>query len=301
MNPKVPYVRHIVQGLAPCGFNGALLPMNDKVKRFALVYRDDGKVTIHGGDTKGLGLRSCYLNNDYRVVSEDRAMSIPQNIDPRLIWWKDKPYMLSRYIGQRWRIELWPLEITDDKIDVFDGWPHWPFDKIGNWPGYTMPHEVNWTPFVEDDKLFIVHYPRPHRILRVYDDGRIDRVTELDWCLPKGWLTDIRGSTPPVDLHDGTWLGTFHSHSPKHAYHTGFYRFKAHQPWLVISASRTPVYGPEDTQDAPKPWRYWIANVFPSSMQIEGDLVRLCSGLSGVQVAIDHFSLKDILEDMVPI
>ena len=125
-------------------------------------------------------------------------------------------------------------------------------------------------------------------------------MVECDWVPPRGWSTDLRGSTPPAQLPDGTWLGTFHTHSLKHEYHTGFYRFSPRQPWLVLGASRTPVWGPEDSR-IQKPWRYGIPNYFPMSLQVEGDLVRVAAGIAGTQVVVDHLSLDDILKDMAPI
>jgi hypothetical protein len=312
------YTRYVLCGLAKDGFNGSMLDLGDK---FAMVYRDDGPTRPDGKDDNVLRLRSCFVGHDYRV-SNDRGPLITDNIDPRLFMWRDNLYMLTRWVEyprvRDWRMELWPLQVAksipDGAVVDFGVYPdkrHFIFKDITGWPGgyhYKPKSEANWAPFVEDGALYFVHYPRPHRILQLDDDppgpksvyGRLRWITETDWTPPPGWLPDLRGSTPPIQLQDGTWLSTFHDHDASQTYRVGFYRFATGKPWRVVSASRSPVY---DLKDAivKRPWRYNVPNVFPLSLHLHGDLLRVAAGISGVQQVVDHFSLKDVMADMATV
>jgi hypothetical protein len=255
-------------------FNGALLQMKDG---FYLIYRSQEH-----------RLSSVPLDFNYVPTHSPRDMGLHCNIDPRPFVFNGAPYMLTRYTGgpDPWRMELWKLGEKGRYLETVG--PHEVWDHI--WP--------------ENETLFLQYCPWPLTILQAsVSMEAVECVSVRGWTPPPEWMSrlgsNLRGNTNPVELPNGDWLTTFHQVDPNGSYYTGFLAF--HSDFSPFLCSRRFELGPEDT----KPWvdnpRYGKFAAFPLSMQIEGDLIRLCGGSNGHRVTVWHFSLEEVLSNMEPV
>lgn len=291
---RIPFSTRILRNLGGGFFNAAILPRGEN--RYLIAARtpwDD----VHTG----------YIDRDYKVLTKLRNVGLHKNIDPRLTVWRDQVWMTTRFYGDwdYWRLELWPL--TDDgQIDqpTFQKYGHFCFMDVQDWVGYTRRRESNWTPFVEGGEFYYIHTFCPHRVLRLNPERRTVHLVKETPFTPIDWrIEDTQGyrlNAAPVLLPDGTYLGVIHlKMEERWSYFSGFYRFTQGPEWKVVAMSQVPVIRPEHAiGDAPPSQP---ACVFPMSLQIEGDLLRVMAGSRDVNTLALHFSLKEVLGHMKPV
>lgn len=284
--------RKDIQGLTHHGFNGSILPYKGG---YLLAYRDDTEWRI----------QSVRLNSRFEVETPVVSMGLYMNTDPRLFYWMDRVWMTTSYCGGPGpaQIEAWPMTV-EPALNVDDDWMynlggyHFKFTKVHDFPGYQTRAEKNWAPFLYRNHLHYVYSWNPHRILRVsFRDKAAQLVASTPFdplpMRPRD-ITEVRLSTPPVLLPDGTYLSTWHYRSRWFPdYYSGFYRFEGEPPWKVIDMSGAPVFTPGMAHNTPQ--RYPMSCVFLSAMVVDGDVVTLSGGVNDTTVPIFTMSLKEIL------
>lgn len=287
--------RQDVKGLTYHAFNGSILPYG---KGYLLAYRDDTEWRI----------QSVHLDRDFRVQTPVTSMGLYMNTDPRLFYWQGRIWMTTSYCGGPGpaQIEAWPMT-PEPALNVDDDWLYqkggynFKFTKVHDFPGYQTRAEKNWAPFLYRNHLHYVYSFHPHRILRVsFRDKSVSLVATTQFeplpIRPRD-VTEVRLSTQPVMLADGSYLSTYHYRGrwfPE--YYSGFYRFEGEPPWKVIDMSPAPVFTPGMAHNTDQ--RYPMACVFLSSMVIEDDVVRISGGVNDTTVPIFTLSLKEILASL---
>jgi predicted GH43/DUF377 family glycosyl hydrolase/predicted O-methyltransferase YrrM len=254
-------------------------------------------------------LASCYVDRDLRVVpGTHRPIPLYRNADPRLIEFCGEAYLVTSYFGgglARERVELRKMNLGDRGVEAVTDIAK--FDHIAGDPAYNKQREKNWAPFVHEDTLYFVHRLMPHRIVR-YEPAarRVSLVSEAAWKLPKGWPPewhgDLRLSTNPVRLRDGTYLSTFHSSVPRVGYFSGFYRFNGSLPFRVLEVSLRPIITPADATELNL--RYQRSGVvFLQSMVLDQDCrgIRLTGGDNDHSVVALDLQLSTIVTGLVAV
>jgi hypothetical protein len=292
-NRKTRFTMSIIRGLPEHAYNSPVLPMGDG--RFMGACRDQGE-----------GLWTYFLDHRYQLIGKPTPIPLHLNIDPRLTWWRGRIWMTTRYYGEwdYWRQECWllkpdgTLELEGPEILRRFCWM-----TVEDWPSYTRRREANWAPFVHEDQLHYVHTFNPHRVLRVKESGAVGLVSQEKFK-PHDWkisgTSEYRLSTPPAQLPEGCYLSTVHKkREGDWHYWTGFYIFEGLPPWRVISMSPEPMLHPKDAIGPGM--RHCPTLVFPVSLQVEGDLVRIGAGSNDSMSIVLHFSLRDVLASLKPV
>lgn len=121
---------------------------------------------------------------------------------------------------------------------------------VGTWqPNYGRndgrSKEKNWVFFEHDDAIHSVYSGFPeHVVIRIEDD----RVTKVYQAPAANWpFGSIRGGTPPMRQHDGTYLTFFHSSLPTEVgphyvrYYAAAYTFEGQAPFTPLRISTRPL------------------------------------------------------------
>jgi hypothetical protein len=228
-------------------------------------------------------LASCLIDDRYRPIKQLMSdMGLEWNFDGRLFQFDGTTYMLSAFRGNVVRQELWELagpRFVPLRRRAFVG--------VEGLREYSPRCEKNWGPF-EHEGIKFVYSIRPHRIVTIGHTIEGDQhgslvhaelLHQTEWAIPESWKqqwgSEFRGSTPPVRLADGTFLGTWHTPGCG-GYYQGFYRFAGRPPFEVLEIGRRPFITPATTTGHNP--RSPVRCVFLLSMQVEADLVRVCGG-----------------------
>lgn len=287
---KLEYERFVVQGIERGGFNGAIHPVGKD--RFLCVYRNPEKKS----------LSATYLNNRYVSTGKIEQLPLGGNEDPRIFQWRGGLFMSTCYAGPV-RQEIWPIYPDRAEGLIKDSF-HFYFDGVANWPGYSYRWEKNWQPLSDmplNDILYFEYSICPRRVVAI-NPFRNEALLwfEKQWTLPD-WFSrkmhsELRLSVPAVMLNIDCWLGMWHFRNEQRGvYYSGFYTFSS--DFHIHAMSGAPVFDVTDTAARPV-GDVGIRLIFPQSMQVDGDLVRVCGGMNGSAVVVYHFSLKDILDSL---
>jgi len=293
--PATPVIHRRVKIDVPTatGGNCSLLPLPEHGGEFLMLWRPDF-TQVH----------ACRLDFGYRVIPGTHVdLDMVQKEDPRVIRRGSEIIATMSFHGLPAtlpRMELWSITSTSPIVAA----PVYCLDDPGI-PSYRPRCEKNWMPWVHGGNLYFTYSIQPHRILRAEfrNGGRVEVAYATDWQAPhwrREWGQEFRGSTPPVQLPDGTWLSTFHTVT-RDGYRHAFFRYSGEPPFKVFAVSRRHVLSPADATG--RNWRQRNDPrrrcIFLMSMQIEGDLVRLAGGDNDCASVVLEMSLCQILEDMV--
>jgi len=197
--------------------------------KYVMVYRSDERKFV-----------GCILNESF-VPESDTYFRFRFNncADPRLIWHNNKLLMIYSCVNA--------ITVEDLKKEYVSVAIIMDLDKSMNFVdeiSYRVsPVELglqkNWIPFKHDNKIYLIANICPHNIYELnIEEMELKHVHKTHWnnC----WIYpqhQLRGSTPPVLLDDGNYLGTFHTAvviDNKYYYDNGCYLFEGVPPFKVL-------------------------------------------------------------------
>lgn len=212
-------------------FNAGIAPLPTS-GGYVCVYRPDER-----------SFAACLLGDDLQIIpGSTRQLGLTNCADPRLIWWRGSLLMVySSHDTGSFKTECIRAAVIAESHGYFQWVQAEPF-RI-SLPGESR--QKNWTPFIgPGDRLYLVATVRPHLIYELCEIGRFaEPVCETEWNSPWFYGSEfLRGNTPPVDLGNGTFLGTFHTAvkltSKLHFYDNGCYVFDGKPPFRVLRCGR---------------------------------------------------------------
>jgi hypothetical protein len=327
-------VLHRVKSLpSPTQYQNAIFPYNDD--KFICLYHNSHQ--IHTQAACFLDRNFEYIEGSY----SNHIFFNRINGDPRIVKYKEKFLAsASVYDEGQPRTVLTELQVSGGVITSVPQTRH-EFTNIMDWPEYIFKIEKNWLPWVHEGKFFYTYSLNPHVILEVDIEGdfSIKKIASTKWTTDSWWANQswddpiYRLNTPPVRIEDGTYLGTFHTLSyvtcapttteaeqfgpwptPWHkviipnnrvrAYWTGFYLFEGNYPYKVLKISKEPFVSPSYIFPTDWPFqapRFGGNPFWPASMMIQKDTILLCGGSMDACCAFCCFSLKEVLQSLIPV
>ena len=269
--------------LPPGSFNAGLatLPGTDQ---YVCVYRPDEH-----------RFAACLLDHQLTVMKgSEFELGVSNCADPRLIWVGDRLVMIYSSLDKSTKTEV----VYGGVIMEADRRFIQPETHMVSLPG--AGRQKNWMPFVYDGSIHLIASVRPHRIYTLCLGTRL--VSETAWAHP--WFNDefMRGNTNPVQLEDGTWLGTFHTvvkQEHTHYYDNGCYVFEGHPPFKVLRcANRTYLSG----EAAVEPYvrkAGLIKVCFPAGMVREGNRLLISYGDNDSCCKVLETTVQDMLDTTI--
>lgn len=162
---------------------------------------------------------------------------------------------------------------------------------------YAIGIEKNWSPFVSEDRLYVIYSDQPRVILEIdLNTGCCQEVarTTLNW----DWnLGKIRGGTPAYLVNDA-FLTFFHSSFPAkiskgRVYVMGAYTFDKDPPFSVRMMTPRPLGNLTDYTQGNS-----LKVVFPGGMVVQDHLIHVAWGKSDKQIFITTFDRDKLLASM---
>ena len=276
-------------------------------------------------------------NTDVAVVELDREwMPIPEtNRALRLSRWSPRVTTIDDPRAFLWKDRIWMAYPQGCVIQTQTGWP-WacslalarfsqPHQHDGQWlPNYgrninaasstasIIATEKNWSPFIHQDRLFLVYTINPLVIVEfnptLDQSNEVHRGPELGLSF---WKHGFLGGGTPLLKRGDEYVGFFHSftndfpHQP-HArtYHMGFYAISAREPFRLSRMSRIPLMtashnNAEDLRDIRSTWRPNC--IYPCGWLEKNDKVYISYGWQDCRCKIVEFSWDEIEENVIPV
>ncbi len=163
--------------------------------------------------------------------------------------------------------------------------------------------EKNWSPFVYEDKIYVIYSDQPRLILEV--DPTTGYCTEVTTAMASDWEWNwgiVRGGTPAY-LIENRFLTFFHSVMPAKSsngksthvlnYVVGAYTFDKVPPFSIRAVSNVPLGALED----------YLENnarkvVFPCGLVVEDDRLHVTWGKNDRRIWITTFDKRCLLDSL---
>ncbi|WP_321376962.1 glycosyltransferase family 9 protein [Trichococcus shcherbakoviae] len=301
LNSKIPSTPVVTQ---TGGTKRYLNVKDDRAFNGTLAKTNRGTICVFR-DGNGESLRYIYVDDSLKPITRWRDTGLVRNDDARIIQHSGKLYLTTSYHwqsnGMQARTELREMEVGRDGELITKEIAK--FDTIDNWPGYCRRGlEKNWAPFSSDGEYFYVYSLQPHRILQVnLSTGVASLLCSTGFRSCWDNLGELRLSSPPVMMHNGNYLSTFHVRN-NGDYSTGFYEFEGKPPYRVLRISKKPELYPEDAGGRAMRTQAGLT-IFVTGMQLDetADNVRLCGGDYDEYVVAIDFQLSKVLANLIPV
>lgn len=163
--------------------------------------------------------------------------------------------------------------------------------------------EKNWTPFLSEDKLYLIYSTQPHLILQPnLETGICQRIASTQ--LPFSWnWGEIRGGTPAYPAEGGL-LTFFHSSQELPAasffgkkigrnYAMGAYLFENSFPFTIKKITSFPIGSVEDYMNKNR-----RKVIFPAGMVIDDHLIHVVWGKNDTGICLSTFDKEKLLSSM---
>jgi predicted GH43/DUF377 family glycosyl hydrolase len=255
----------------------------------------------------------CILNKNFELISDSYfKFHIKNCADPRLIWFKNKLFMIYSSLDEKSRIECIRGNIIID-LSISNNFIISESFRISN---NDSGRQKNWTPFIQNDKFYLIASVCPHIIYEMkfkkngililddFNNVQIEKITEENWINPWMFKESLRGNTNPVKLEDGNYLNTFHTaiwHNGVCFYDNGCYVFKGEFPFNVIKCSNKTYLRAEDAVEPHFRKEKILRCNFPVGMIKEDNKIIISYGDNDSCVKIIKIDLKELENLMVEV
>jgi len=277
------------------------LPNSD---RYVMVYRPN--------EYRFIG---CFLDKNLNPEKNSFfKFKITNCADPRLMWTPDNKllmvYSSTTKVGLNFECIRGSIIMDLNKSESFiDGEPF----RIS--PEDLTTRQKNWTPFLYDDKIYLIASICPHIVyeIKIGDNNEIDceQKFETDWIHP--WFNSefLRGNTNPVRLNDGNYLSTFHTavwnnsgrigETSRCHYDNGCYLFEGKPPFRVLKCSNRTYLPAEGAVEPHFRNSKTIKCTFPVGMVRELDKLLISYGDNDSIVKIMKTTVVEMLNLMLDV
>lgn len=265
----------------------------------AYIERDD--------QPDGTGL--VYLDDNFNVIGAPQILDLPMNLwqDSRLITMADRLYMVFNGAINDGIRRMFIAQIRCDAgkfiIDTPEVFLSFPGENAKQW-------ERNWTPFTNNDTLFLTYSLVPHKILKPFlGTQRCEEVSSKtfssawNWGIPKpGTSAHLDGDHYLALFHSIKVMATAHSEGkPIQHYFMGAYTFENHPPFAITSISRRPIVGKNfyrgQEYDMIKPCRV----VFPCGFVIDDQFIWVVFGRQDHEVWMAKIEKNGLYNSLMPV
>lgn len=221
-------------------FNGCVIENIHEENEFICAFRADlESISLCKLDDKLNVLPLTIFNLDLRHAT-----------DPRLIWTPKNELLMiySHYANNMEEEHIVGTIVMNDKNNFVKS------EIVRISPHSLKNRQKNWVPFEYGKEIYFVAEVNPHRIYKL-NTNKLDCAEiaySFDWRSTWFNKEHMRGSSPPILLDEGTFLGTFHTAEKKNNinfYDNGFYTFRATPPFDVLACSSTPFLSAESAQE----------------------------------------------------
>ena len=269
-------------------FNPAIIDLFDQ---YVCVYRKDEDNLI-----------ACFLDNNYKIIkNSEKLISNERAADPRLIWTPDNKLLMTySTFEEEMSKEYMVGKIIMDKRDgvLVAG------KRFRISPKSLESRQKNWIPFVHENVIYLISDINPHRIyiLKEYADEAVYLAFENSWNSLWFVPNQLRGSTNPVRLPDGNFLGTFHTSqliNSTHYYDNGCYLFEAKPPFKVTLCANRAFLPAESAAEKHYRKEGLIICNFPSSMVLKENNIIISYGDNDSACKIMETNLKEMMQTLL--
>lgn len=294
----------------PDAFNPSMIRYQDKILMIFRIRDPISKATNQMGlvflDDDFNILSGPYLLNQELLHLEKRSMAQ----DPRLILIHDELYIVYNDTIVFPHHQIRRMHIS--KI-VFDG-----FQFILENPEIILSfdqeirnrHEKNWSPFIYENDLYLIHNISPHRILKPLF-GTNECLTISETNPPIQWnYGELRGGTQAYLVGD-VYLSFFHSSIDMQTvqskgrkmthYFMGAYTFSATPPFEIKSISPKPLFGKNFYNgEIHKTWKP-LRVVFPGGLIFDEKTIFVTYGRQDHEIWIVKFDKVKLLNSLIEV
>jgi predicted GH43/DUF377 family glycosyl hydrolase len=266
-----------------------------------LVSFDDGYIMAYRPDE--YGFKACLLDKDFNIKSDSYfKFDITNCADPRLIWFGSKLiliYSSTEEVGLRNECIRGAVVMDRNHADRFINAKSFN-NSLPTAPG----RQKNWTPFIHQNKLYLIASICPHLIyeLQILDNNNVicEKKWQTNWDHPWFQQEFLRGNTNAVQLEDGNYLNTFHTAvklgPSMHYYDNGCYVFEGKPPFRVLKCSNRTYLKAEDAVSTHFRKKNLITVCFPVGMVRENEKLFISYGDNDSQVKILKTTVAEMLD-----
>lgn len=267
----------------------AIHPDGDK---YIFVYRPD--------EYRFVG---CFVDKSFQKITNYFKFNILNCADPKLIWHKDKLYMIySSTNGVRFDEEYMSGSIIMD-LSVSKNFIQTKEFRIS--PKELSSRQKNWMPFINNDDLYFISSICPHVIYKFINEKTDPKkICYNNWKSPWMFEEFLRGNAPIIQLENGDYLGIFHTVVTKnklHYYDNGCYVFEGKPPFIVKRCSDKTYMKAEDATYPHYRKRGSILVNFPVGMIRDGEDIYISYGENDSIVKVMKVKVEDMLNLTVEI
>lgn len=229
-----------------------------------------------------------------KVVSHSAEVSLSAE-DARLVSFGKRIFLFfNDYppLHQHGGNAMYFAELVEDKMGGF-------FLEKGKLLDYAFanPIEKNWSPFVQEGRLYAIYGDSPRVILEIDEETGYCREVSRRFEETSWWdFGEVRGGSPAY-LVEGQFLTFFHSsfrYAQKRIYTMGAYTFSAEAPFPILAVTTQPLGSLADYLESNSGKRV----VFPGGMVVQGPYIHVAWGRGDQEVWITSFDKEALLSSL---
>lgn len=288
----------------PHAYNPSLIPYQDGyLLSFRYTTRLPEEIRFHRIDASFIGIAK--LNHRFQLIPESvQLLKIQSHAsrfslsaeDGRLFLFKDKIYL---FFNDRPAIDPKGFAMYFAELIETQGLFQLKTPAKPLYYPSAISIEKNWSPFVAQDKLYLIYSDSPRTILQVDEETGHCQAIAKDYTDPSWPFGEIRGGTPACLVED-FYLTFFHSSFPadtpkKRAYVMGAYLFDPNPPFKVLFRTPWPLGTLSDYTESNDP-----KVIFPCGLVVRGNSLFVAWGKADRQIQITEFDKKKLFDCMQP-